>query len=54
LIELRLNYKKSYELLVSQFEYLLSELLFPHACYGEEDIILWKEDPQEYLRKSYG
>lgn len=30
---------------------LLTKLVFPALCFDDEDAMLWRDDPQEYIRK---
>lgn len=31
---------------------LLQSCIFPLACFDDEDATLWRDDPQEYIRKA--
>lgn len=43
--------KAAYALLADHMEPLLLRVAFPLMCFGDEDAALWREDPQEYVRK---
>ncbi|KAK9839718.1 hypothetical protein WJX81_008385 [Elliptochloris bilobata] len=32
---------------------LLTMVVFPALCFDDEDALLWRDDPQEYIRKGY-
>ena len=31
---------------------LLTKVVFPALCFDDEDAALWRDDPQEYIRKA--
>ncbi len=31
---------------------LLTKVVFPALCFDDEDAMLWRDDPQEYIRKA--
>ena len=45
--------KKTYGLMKPHFQQLMFNILFPLACFSDEDAELWEEDPHEYVRKGY-
>ncbi|RZC47297.1 hypothetical protein C5167_040237 [Papaver somniferum] len=42
-----------YQLLQPQLDVVLFEIIFPLMCFNDNDQMLWKEDPHEYVRKGY-
>ncbi|OVA18810.1 Importin-beta [Macleaya cordata] len=42
-----------YQLLQPQLDIVLFEIIFPLMCFNDNDQMLWKEDPHEYVRKGY-
>ncbi|KAJ6808075.1 importin beta-like SAD2 [Iris pallida] len=42
-----------YQLLQSQLQIILFEIIFPLMCFSDTDQKLWNEDPHEYVRKGY-
>ncbi|KMZ59542.1 putative Importin-7 [Zostera marina] len=42
-----------YNLLSSQLDVVLFEIIFPLICFNDTDQNLWNEDPHEYVRKGY-
>ena len=45
--------KKTYGLMKPHLQELMFNILFPLACFSDEDAELWQEDPHEYVRKGY-
>lgn len=43
-----------YQLLQTQLDIVLFEIIFPLMCFNDNDQKLWNEDPHEYVRKGYG
>jgi len=41
-------------LLKPRLQYIITECLFPHINYSEEDDALWRDDAHEYVTKSFG
>uniref|UniRef100_A0A383WBL3 Importin N-terminal domain-containing protein n=1 Tax=Tetradesmus obliquus TaxID=3088 RepID=A0A383WBL3_TETOB len=48
-----LELKGPYKQMKPHIEPLLSQVVLPLLCFDEEDAELWKEDPQEFVRKGY-
>ncbi|KAJ3697379.1 hypothetical protein LUZ61_001084 [Rhynchospora tenuis] len=42
-----------YQLMQSQMDIILFEIIFPLMCFNDNDQILWNDDPHEYVRKGY-
>lgn len=42
------------KLIKPNMQKILCDVIFPQLCFSEEDDIIWKEDPQEYIAKSFG
>jgi hypothetical protein len=45
--------KTTYGLMKPHFQQLMFNILFPMACFSDEDAELWEMDPHEYVRKGY-
>merc|ERR1719387_1336352 len=48
-----LQRKVTYGVMKPHFHDLMFHVLFPLACFQNEDAELWADDPHEYVRKGY-
>eukprot|EP00216_Chloropicon_sp_CCMP2111_P001287 CAMPEP_0198243276 /NCGR_PEP_ID=MMETSP1446-20131203/26275_1 /TAXON_ID=1461542 ORGANISM="Unidentified sp, Strain CCMP2111" /NCGR_SAMPLE_ID=MMETSP1446 /ASSEMBLY_ACC=CAM_ASM_001112 /LENGTH=1052 /DNA_ID=CAMNT_0043927057 /DNA_START=26 /DNA_END=3184 /DNA_ORIENTATION=+ len=48
-----LPHKLTYGVMKPHFQQIMFSVLFPLACFQNEDSELWEEDPHEYVRKGY-
>ncbi len=43
---------RTWKLLQPHVPALMQRVLFPLMCFSEDDDVLWRDDPQEYIRKA--
>lgn len=50
----RVNTSKTWKIVKSHFQDILTRALFPHLCHTEADQELWEDDQQEYIKEKLG
>jgi len=52
-IDSSLEFKQTCDVVNAHLDVLMYEIIFPMMCFSEADAELWKDNPQEYIRKLY-
>jgi len=52
-LEASISPAATWQAMLPHIEILLTKILFPYMCINNEDLILWRDDPVEYVRKTY-
>jgi hypothetical protein len=52
-LEQVVHHTPSWTIIKPHFVTIYQDIMFPLMCYDDDDDLLWKEDPQEYIRGKY-
>lgn len=52
-LEHAISFGITYQVIKPRLAHLVTGIIFPHLCITVSDLVLWDEDPVEYVRKTY-